>query len=569
MTFPLWGPSRNGDSIRFRLWAPAFAEIALELDGKLPIAMTPAGRGWHEMSLPAGADTRYRFVVGETAVPDPAARAQDGAWSVVVDPDSFRWRTTDWRGRPWAESVFCELHAGLLGGFAGIGQALPGLAELGITAIELMPIAQFPGSRNWGYDGVLPYAPAQAYGTPDALKRMVDHAHALGISVFLDVVYNHFGPDGNYLPLYAPQFFREDRRTPWGAAIDFRREEVRRFFIDNAIYWVTQFRIDGLRLDAVHAIGDDDFLIELARDVHEAAPGRHVHIVVENENNDASFLRRGITAQWNDDFHHAIHVMLTGEGEGYYRDYAAAPAEGLALALREGFIFQGQYSGTCGRSRGTPSGDLPPTAFVDFLQNHDHVGNRALGERLVVLADPKVLEATIALLLLAPQIPLLFMGEEIGSRAPFLYFCEHGDPKLADAVREGRRSEFAEFSAFADSGARATIPDPNAEATFERSRPRPGNDAQHWRALYRDLLRLRREQIVPHLEGAVALRSEVIGEKAVSASWKLGNGATLIIACNLGSTPARFDAPKRNPLWGTRRDGSIAPMSTLCWILPP
>ncbi len=333
--------------------------------------------------LPRG--TRYRFRVGDAAVPDPASRRQDDDWSVVTDPDAYRWQDAAWRGRPWEQTILYELHTGSMGGFGGIEEYLPSLAELGITAVELMPIAQFPGERNWGYDGVLPYAPARAYGAPDDLKRMVDRAHALGLMVFLDVVYNHFGPDGNYLPLYAPGFFREDRHTPWGAGIDFRKEQVRRFFIDNALYWVREFHIDGLRLDAVHAIDDDSFIADLACAVRDGAPGRQVHIVVENERNDAKLLAKGGFAQWNDDFHHAVHVLLTGERAGYYGEYADAPLRALAASLAGEFVQKRSGSG--------PS--LPPTAFVNFLQNHDHVGNRAFGERLTVLADETALKAVI------------------------------------------------------------------------------------------------------------------------------------------------------------------------------
>ncbi len=339
----------------FRLWAPARARVDLELNGGT-VPMAPASDGWHEIDAPASPGTRYRFRIGEAAVPDPASRRQDGEWSVVTDPHAYRWQDAAWRGRSWEETILYELHAGLMGGFKGVEDHLPSLAELGITAVELMPIAQFPGARNWGYDGALPYAPAQAYGTPDDLKRMVDRAHALGLMVLLDVVYNQFGPDGNYLPLYAPGFFREDRHTPWGAGIDSRKEEVRRFFIDNALYWVREFHIDGLRLDAVHAIGDDGFVADLARAVRGGAPGRQVHVVIENERNDARLLAEGGLAQWNDDFHHAVHVLLTGERGGYYGEYADEPAQGMAISLSGGFV----------RTRGGQDLRLPPDRLREF-----------------------------------------------------------------------------------------------------------------------------------------------------------------------------------------------------------
>jgi len=532
---------------RFRFWAPACDDVGLDVEGRAT-TMSAIMDGWFEAETEAPAGTHYRFLIGDRAVPDPASRLQDDGWSVVTDPNAFLWHDGAWRSRPWEETVIYELHAGLMGGFKGIESHLRQLAELGITAVELMPVAQFPGNRNWGYDGVLPYAPASAYGRPDELKHLVDRAHALGLMVFLDVVYNHFGPDGNFLPLYAPSFFREDRHTPWGAGIDFRKIEVRRFFIDNALYWVNEFHVDGLRLDAIHAIGDNGFVADLAREVREAAPERHVHIMVENERNDAALLRDARIAQWNDDFHHAVHVLLTGENEGYYGAYAEAPAQGLAKSLSGGFV--------CERSG--PGPRLPPISFVNFLQNHDHVGNRALGERLLLLADARALRGAIALLLLCPSIPMIFFGEEAGAREPFLYFCDHADKALADAVREGRRNEFAKFRAFANPKTRTQIPDPNAPGTFERSRPRlAGGD--EWRALYKDLLMLRRVHIVPRLRGAMAESAEATGPKAVRASWRMGDGARLTIHFDLEDKDEV--PPPVPPIWD--RDG------TQCWIEMP
>jgi maltooligosyltrehalose trehalohydrolase len=509
--------------------------------------MTARADGWFEAEAEAVPGTRYRFLVGEHAVPDPASRQQDGAWSVVTDPSSYRWQDEAWRGRPWEETVIYELHAGLSDGFRAVEDRLPALADLGITAVELMPVAQFPGTRNWGYDGVLPYAPAQAYGMPEDLKRLIDRAHALGLMIFLDVVYNHFGPDGNFLPLYAPDFFREDRHTPWGAAIDFRKPQVRRFFIDNALYWVREFHVDGLRLDAVHAIADSTFVADLAAEARAAAPQRPVHIMIENERNDAELLRHNAIAQWNDDFHHAVHVLLTGESEGYYGEYVDAPAHGLAKSLGGGFI--------CERSG--PAPPLAPAAFINFLQNHDHIGNRAFGERLTTLADARALRAAIALLLLAPPIPLIFFGEEAGARQPFLYFCDHADPNLADAVRDGRRAEFAKFRAFAHAEERARIPDPNAADTFERSRPDLAA-GEEWRELYGTLLALRRLHVVPRLKGAVAEHAEAIGPKAVRASWRMGDGTRLTIRADFES--GVLPAPPMTPIWDR--------FGTQCWIEP-
>jgi maltooligosyltrehalose trehalohydrolase len=540
---------------RFRLWAPSLSEAAVEIDGRAPVGMAAKGDGWFEAIADCGAGARYRYRISPgLAVPDPASRAQAGDVhdaSIVCDPHAYQWKHPGWNGRPWHETVLYELHAGALGGFSGVTRQLRSLAELGITAVELMPIADFPGPRNWGYDGVLPYAPDASYGTPDELKALIDTAHGLGMMVFLDVVYNHFGPDGNYLGAYAGAFFRDDIHTPWGQAIDFRRREVRDFFTENALYWLSEFRFDGLRLDAVHAISEKDWLLEMAERVRAAMPrARHVHLVLENDGNEARLLegapQRGFDAQWNDDLHHALHVLLTGEREGYYAGYADEAAAKLARGLAEGFIYQGEaslYAG--GKPRGEPSGHLPPTSFVMFLQNHDQIGNRAFGERLTTLADPHALRAAAALLLLSPHIPMLFMGEEYGATQPFLYFTSHLTPELADAVREGRRQEFARFSAFSDAATRERIPDPNAEQTFLDSIPRPiGESAMAWREWVATLLAIRREHIVPRLAPSRALGSEVLGRAAVKVRWRMADGAVLMIAINLGDAPVAISFDK-------------------------
>jgi maltooligosyltrehalose trehalohydrolase len=570
-----WGPEPLGSgNWRFNLWAPGVDRVRLELapplqengwgravesglqpeavarhtrpthdispEGEgLIVAMSPAGGGWFSAEAEAAPGTRYRLRISDDlAVPDPASRAQAGdvhGWSLLVDPDGYRWRN-EWRGRPWEEAVVYELHAGLFGGFNGVADQLPELAELGVTAIELMPVAAFSGTRNWGYDGVLPYAPASPYGTPEEFKALVDRAHGLGLMVLLDVVYNHFGPDGNYLHSYAADFFHPEIHTPWGAAIAFDREPVRRFFIDNARMWLEEYRLDGLRFDAVHAIGDESFLDEMAAELRAATQGREVHLVLENEANDADRLERGYDAQWNDDFHNIAHVMLTGETEGYYEAFAKRPAEKLARCLAEGFAYQGE------NGRGSPSGHLRTTAFVPFLQNHDQVGNRAMGERLIRLTAKERLRAATALLLLMPQVPLLFMGEEAGSKSAFLFFTDFHN-ELADAVREGRRKEFAKFRAFADAEARARIPDPNDPATFERSRREPGPDVAEWRTFYRELLALRRNKIVPRLKGARGEGAEVLSDSAVLARWLMGDGSRLTIFVDLGVYPRPHNGP--------------------------
>lgn len=547
--FGAW-PDSKGET-RFRFWAPSVDGVHLVLEGSKPRPMKKLDDGFHEVVCAAPPGTRYRYGLPDgRLVPDPASRMQAGDVhdaSVVCDLERYVWKNENWKGRPWSETVLYELHCGLHGGFKGVEQRLPELQKLGITAIELMPVADFPGPRNWGYDGVLPYAPDSAYGTPQELQALIDTAHGLGLMVFLDVVYNHFGPDGNYLPGYAPEFFRDDLNTPWGPAIDFRQDAVRQFFAENALYWLREYRFDGLRLDAVHAISDKTWLPEMASFVRrQIGPERHIHLVLENDDNAAGLLRQGFDAQWNDDAHHVVHHLLTGESTGYYASYSENATRMLARALSEGFVFQGQEDpAKPGRIRGEPSGDLPSERFVFFLQNHDQIGNRAMGERLPALGvEPRALRAAVALQLLTPQIPLVFMGEEQGATTPFLYFTSHAQPELASAVREGRRKEFAGFPAFADPEARSRIPDPNAESTWRQSFVPEGHDpvADGWRQWYRRLLALRSKYIVPRLAGARSLGAYVVGQRAVLAMWRMGDGARLSVYCNLGPDPCPFSS---------------------------
>ncbi|MGZ5041552.1 MAG: malto-oligosyltrehalose trehalohydrolase [Usitatibacter sp.] len=552
-----FGAEVGGGGTRFRLWAPACDRVKLELgDGARSVEMAREDGGWHCARVEGvGAGTPYAFRLEDGArVPDPASRSNPrdvGEPSVVVDPKAFEWTDDAWRGRPWREAVLYELHIGAFtkeGTFAAAAARLDHLARCGITALEVMPVADFAGERNWGYDGVLPFAPDAAYGTPDDFKRFVVEAHARGLMVLLDVVYNHFGPEGNYLKLYAPQFFNPAHRTPWGSAVNFDGEDartVRDFFVHNALYWIEEFHLDGLRLDAVHAIADDSathIVSEIARAI-AAGPGhhRHVHLVLENDRNQASLLQRGAdpaaTAQWNDDWHHAVHVLVTGEKDGYYADYAERPAWQLARALAEGFVFQGEPSAhRRGERRGEPSAHLPPEAFVPFLQNHDQVGNRALGERLATLAPPEAMRLATATLLLAPSVPLLFMGEEFGALSPFLYFCDfHGE--LAQAVRDGRRKEFAAFARFAGAKERSRIPDPNARETFAASKLRweDLDDPAHSRCLehHRALLELRSSRIVPRLDDRACPGSYgTFGAAGIAVEWTLGDGAKLAMRAN-------------------------------------
>ncbi|MDT3706130.1 MAG: malto-oligosyltrehalose trehalohydrolase [Thiobacillus sp.] len=576
-----FGTQLTGDGVRFRLWAPGCEEVKLCLaDGarESALPMTARGDGWFELAVPgAGAGTRYRFEMTDgLRVPDPASRFNPDdvhAASEVIDPTAFDWRDNAWRGRPWHEAVVYELHVGTFspeGSFAGVAARLDYLAELGVTAIELMPVADFPGARDWGYDGVLPFAPESRYGRPEDLKTLVDAAHAKGLMVLLDVVYNHFGPEGNYLHVYAKPFFSDRHHTLWGAAINFdgaQSRTVREFFIHNALYWLDEYHFDGLRLDAVHAIVDDSaphILDELAQRVHAAtAPGRHVHLVLENDANEARYLGPGrYAAQWNDDIHHALHVLVTGETDGYYVDYADAPIRHLGRCLAEGFAYQGEASAYRGHARrGEPSAQLPPQAFVSFLQNHDQVGNRAFGERIGRLAPPQALRAAAAVYLPAPAIPLLFMGEEFAATTPFPFFCDFG-ADLRDAVTAGRRREFGRFTRFADAAALAAIPDPNAAATFTAARldwVRIGDDGPAaCLAHYRELLRLRRDVVVPRLRGmgGHAARFEVLAPHGLVVAWRLGDGSTLRLLANLGTASLHAAAPAGAPLFAMATEAS-------------
>ena len=577
MTAPMGATLLGDGTARFRIWAPSVDRMRVEVDGQ---AMDMAGeQGWFEAVCQARPGARYRFLLPDgLAVPDPASRAQAGDVhdaSLLAAPDAYAWRNTAWRNRPWHEAVIYEAHVGLLGGFQAMRKILPHLAELGVTALELMPVADFPGARNWGYDGVLPYAPDARYGSPDDLKALIDDAHGHGLMMLLDVVYNHFGPDGAYLHAYARTFFNADVHTPWGAAIDFTQDCVRAYFIDNALMWLNEYRFDGLRFDAVHAISPPGFLPDLARAIRARAE-RPVHLILEHEGNKSSLLRAagddaGFDAQWADDWHHCLHVLLTGEREGYYEDFQS-PATQLARALAEGFVYQGEVSPHHGTPRGEPSAHLPPTAFVICLQNHDQIGNRAMGERLSVLAAPRALRAATALLLLSPFIPMLFMGEEWGTDRPFLFFTDH-NAELAGLVREGRRREFQHFAAFQDPATREKIPDPNAPETFEASRIDYAQAAvpphAEILALHKTLLALRRTHVVPGIPGCGSGGAAGIGPRAVQAAWRLGTGATLTIASNFGDRPIRFARPAGSILFGDDPHGGDLPaMTTLAFLEP-
>jgi maltooligosyltrehalose trehalohydrolase len=495
----------------FRVWAPQVAHVELHIvspDERI-IPLVPEPRGYHAAIVEGvSPGTRYFYRLdGQKERPDPASRSQpDGVHqaSEVADP-AFAWTDTGWTGLPLHDYIIYELHIGTFtqeGTFDAAIARLDDLTNLGITAVEIMPVSPFPGNRNWGYDGTYPFGVHAAYGGPAGLKRFVDACHQRGLAVILDVVYNHFGPEGNYLWDYAPQFFTNRYQTPWGAAVNFdgpHSDEVRRFFIENALMWVTDFHIDGLRLDAVHAITDfsaQTFLEELARALHLRADqlGRRIYAIAESDQNDKRLVNPpdvggyGLDAQWSDDFHHVLHTFLTGEQAGYYAGYGKF--EQIVRAFREGWVFAGDYSPFRQRRHGSSPRSIPAGRLVVCTQNHDQVGNRMLGERLSTLVPFDALKLLASTLLLSPFIPLLFMGEEHGEPAPFLYFVSHGDPDLVEAVRKGRKEEFFAFEWKDDP------PDPQDEATFARSRPdfRLAQQGPHEVLfnLHRELIRLRK-----------------------------------------------------------------------------
>lgn len=545
-------------SVRFNIWAPAAKTIHLEIDDFDQVIQLRAQEGgWHELvSRHVGRGSRYRYVLPDgTRVPDPASRFQPAdihGPSEVIDPEEYGWRDVDWTGRDWSEAVLYELHVGAFtpeGTFLAAIEKLDHLVNLGVTAIEIMPIADFPGERNWGYDGVLLYAPDSSYGRPEDFKLFIDKAHGRDLMVILDVVYNHFGPDGNYFPVYAPDTLTSHHKTAWGDAVNYDSqgsEIVREFVIHNALYWIQEFHLDGLRLDAVHAIKDDSekhLLDELAERVREAAKGRFVHLILENENNQAFRLIRNdrgepthYTAQWNDDMHHVLHTAATLESNGYYGDFKD-DTEKLGRALAEGFAFQGEVMSATGAGRGEPSGHLAPAAFVAFMQNHDQIGNRAFGERINAIASAEAVHAVASIYLLLPQIPMLFMGEEWGSSQPFPFFCDF-EGELAEKVREGRREEFSSFPDFKDPEQRDRIPDPLAEETFLSAKldwhQASGGVHAEWYDWYKRILKVRKE-IRPSFNqiGGNACSYEVLAIGAINVQWKVSENTYLVLMANL------------------------------------
>lgn len=543
----------------FRVWAPVASrlEVALEGGGGRHEMHAVGERGWYEVELaatPVGTD--YRFVVdGRLAAPDPRSCWQpDGVNgpSRVFDHDAFGWTDGSWRGIHLPSAIFYELHVGTFspeGTFdAAIGR-LDHLVELGIDAVELLPVAEFPGTRGWGYDGVDLYAPHHAYGGPTGLKRLVDACHRRGLAVVLDVVYNHLGPAGNYLGAFGP-YFTDRYTTPWGSAVNLDGEgsdEVRAFFIDNAEMWLRDYHVDGLRLDAIHGFVDTSathFLEQLGVAVEQlgASLGRPLFLVAESDLNDPRVVRTrelggyGMNAQWSDDFHHALHAVLTGEREGYYVDFGTLSQ--LAVAYERAFVYSGEYSMHRGRRHGASTFGLSGHRFLGYLQNHDQVGNRALGERSAALMATERLKVAAALVLTAPFLPLLFQGEEWGATSPFQYFTDHDDLELGRAVSEGRRREFASFG-----WDPVTVPDPQDPATFARSRlewgeieQQPHGDLLEW---HRRLIRLRRD--MPALNDGRLDRVRTFHND--EAGWLVVERGAVVIACNLGVEPVRLTVP--------------------------
>jgi maltooligosyltrehalose trehalohydrolase len=543
------GAQLRGDVCRFRVWAPNAKRVTLRL-GDDDRQMRPADWGYFELDVPAKAGDRYFYIVDEhKPVPDPVSRfLPEGVHgpTEIVDPESFQWTDQNWRGVPYREAVFYELHIGTFteeGTFAAAIAKLPYLKRLGVTMVELMPVAAFPGTRNWGYDGVSLFAVQNSYGGPHGLKKLVDSAHAIGLGITLDVVYNHLGNEGNYLGLFG-SYFTDRYKTPWGSAVNYDgpdAAEVRRYFIENALYWVREYHVDGLRLDAVHAIFDSSqphILQEFASRVHELGKqlGREVSMVAESDANDAKLARPperggyGYDGVWSDDFHHAVHGVLTHERDGYYQDYGRP--EQIVKALNEGFVFQGEHFDYWGKPRGTECKDLPRSAHVFCLQNHDQIGNRPKGDRLNAIIPRGAHKGAAALLLLAPETPLLFMGQEYGEKNPFLFFTAFSDPVLQKAVVEGRWKEFEKFDW-------REVPDPQDPQTFQRSKLswQLDQDMLEW---YWKLLELRKKFVVglertckaelkdgvivmqvPGKNPVVRVSVNFAGEVAADAAWNL------------------------------------------------
>lgn len=573
--------------IEFNFWAPdsKIADLCVKNpDGqKFEIPLESQKDGWFNLITDrVESDAEYQFRLDSgMLVPDPASRYQSkdvhGA-SVLINPDEFDWGEDEkWQGHPWNEAVIYEIHTGSFtkeGTFKGIKDKLDYLVSLGITAIELMPVSDFPGKRNWGYDGVLIFAPDSTYGRPNELKDLIKSAHQKGLMVFLDVVYNHFGPEGNYLHVYAKsKFFNSKEKTPWGDSINFENRDVRDFFIQNALYWLEEYHFDGLRLDAVHAINDNSsvhILNEISQKVKERFNNRHVHLMLENDNNEAKYLKNnpGYTAQWNDDFHHAVHVLVTGEKSGYYADFSNEksphkPVYYLAKTLAEGFAYQGEnsfYRG--GVPRGEKTANLSATNFINFLQNHDQIGNRFYPQRISQIVSADVLRAAVCIHILSPSIPLVFMGEEFACEQPFYYFCDF-EEELANCVKEGRLKEFSSFLEPAGRNVLTRIPDATSEEVFLDSKinwDKPLAASQkEILDYYKNMLDVRKKIIVPLIQELDFSRTEfrIINDSVFFVKWTTGNDKCLKLIANLSNQEYCCDSNIEQHLALAQNDNSV------------
>jgi maltooligosyltrehalose trehalohydrolase len=559
---PVGAEPRADGVAHFRVWAPHARTVDVVTEAGATVPLDPEGSGYFAGLVPAARPgTRYRYRLDQRLLyADPASRFQpDGIHgaSEIVDPGAFAWSDAGWRGVTPARQVLYELHVGTFtreGTWAAAACELPELAAAGITVVELMPVAEFPGRFGWGYDGVFLFAPTRLYGAPDDFRRFVDRAHAVGLGVLLDVVYNHLGPDGCVLSRYAPEYFTDRYANEWGAALNFdgaRSGPVREFFAANAAYWIDEFHLDGLRFDATQQMFDaspDHVLACVARAARAAAPTRRVLLVAENEPQDIRLVLgpdrggHGLDALWNDDFHHSGRVALTGRREAYYTDYRGGPQE-LVSAVKRGFLYQGQHYSWQDKPRGTATHGVPPAAFVAYLQNHDQVANSARGERLHALGAPGCWRALTAVLLLGPATPMLFQGQEFAASSPFLYFADHaGD--LAERVRKGRRDFLAQFPSIATAEVADALPDPADPLTFERCKLDLAERQRHAPAyaLHRDLLRLRREDAVFAAQGSVD--GAVLGDAAFVVRWFGEAGDDRLLVVNLGADLALSVMPE-------------------------
>jgi maltooligosyltrehalose trehalohydrolase len=571
------GAEISPKGVHFRVWAPAARRVCVRIQhgGRwVEHGLTREHGGYFSLLAEARVGDLYGFRLDgrERLLPDPASRFQpDGPHgpSQIIDPARYRWRDDAWRGVRADGQIIYELHIGTFtkaGNWAAARAQLPRLADIGVTLLELMPVAEFPGSFGWGYDGVDLFAPTRLYGEPDEFRAFVDDAHGFGLGVILDVVYNHLGPDGNYLEQFSPAYFTDRYENEWGRAINFdgpNSDPVREFFIANAQYWSAEYHLDGLRLDATHQIFDESsrhILSAVRQAVREGAGGRSTFVVAENEPERARLARpvsrggMGLDAIWNEDFHHSAHVALTGRREGYYENYGGSPQE-LISATKYGFLFQGQWYEWQKQPRGEPALDLPSTAFIHFIQNHDQVANSAAGQRLHELTSPGRLRAITALLLLGPATPMLFQGQEFAASSPFLYFADHR-PELASAVSAGRSEFLAQFPSLTDPEIQSRLPDPSARDTFERSKLDEAQVSEHaptWR-LHRDLIRLRREDAVFRLQQRERIDGAVLGSESFLLRFSGKSGDARLLLVNLG--PDVTLLPGAEPLLAPPAGGS-------------